>query len=185
MKFKQTIKDLKKWLTIWVWIALSVWIIGVSYAAFTTITTVNPWDTLTDTKWNEVVDRLNAIEKEQLATAWVNFDWSSCSWWIWNNECTINDFYNITKVIRNNTWDYTVDFNQMDNWNYAIWGFSIWYSWTNVTWASIVTLFPSSAASYTPFQKDQNWVRISVWNPNNWIPFDSKNISLQIYWGKN
>lgn len=110
---KQAIKNSLIW---WIVFSLTVLSFWLAYSAWIAISTESDWWTLTAAKWNTIVNRLNSINEKSLATAWVNFNWTTCTWWVWANECTIRDSYNINKVVRIATWQFIVYFtNAMDN----------------------------------------------------------------------
>lgn len=175
-------KEIKKWLLQWLWIMIIVWISGISYAAFINISTVSDWEQLTSWKWNEIVNRLNAINQEQLATAWVNFDGRSCTGGS-GNECTIRWSYNILKVERQAVWRYLVSFsNTMDNTNYSISGLS-----NNIDGNP-----DGNRWDVAPFKWNNNWNTvnnmeiITWWESSSYTTSQDMNeVHIQIFWGKN
>jgi len=117
--------------------------------------------------------------------AWVNFDGSrdfSGASSTSNTNRFIKGSYNISSVLRNAKGDYTITFaSQLPESNYAISGFSVGYTGSNVTGAAMVTLFPSGAGTYQPFLKSTSQVRISVGDPGAGTTYDSGNISIIIF----
>ena len=107
----ETIKNIKKWLLQGLGILIILWMWGISYATWTSLSTETTWETLTAEKWNNVINRLNSIDEEQLPTAWVKFGggWG-CVLWTWTNECVINSSYNISSVTKISTWVYNINF---------------------------------------------------------------------------
>ena len=168
------LKHFKNWLLHWFWILLIVWLWGLAYWAWTTISTETDWQPLSAAKWNILVNRLNSIDEKSLPTAWVNFNGTSCTWGVWWNECVIKDSYNINKVTRITTWKYNIYFqNIMDNTNYSISSSNIW----------------STVAYYATFISS-NWVinntnyfSVEARNVTTSI-YDQDNISIQVYWWK-
>lgn len=115
----------KKGLIHGLWIVVVIGVTSIWYAAFTNILTVSDGEQLTSWKWNELVNRLNSIDEQQLATAWVNFDGRFCTGWAWN-ECVIRDSYNVSRVTRVTTGHFYIHFQTaMDNPNYVM----TWVTW--------------------------------------------------------
>lgn len=58
---KHTINKLKDGILMGFWILFVIWLAGISYAAFTTFTALETtsWQTLTATKWNDMVDAIH------------------------------------------------------------------------------------------------------------------------------
>lgn len=174
--FMEIIKNINKWILQWLWI-LTVFVLSwVSYAAWTSLQDETTWTTITATKWNAIIDRLNSIDQKSIATAWVNFDWTTCTWWA-GNECSIKDSYNILKVVKLATWQYVVYFtSNMDNVNYSIsWivAYNATYQWaimTNDERVAIKSMWNFGLWVYTP-------------GASGWA--DSKNIWIQVFWWKN
>ena len=63
------LKQLKNWIIHWMWFTLVLWLVWVSYAAYTTITSVGNWDTLTSTTFNNLI---NNVEYNNSQLLWVN-----------------------------------------------------------------------------------------------------------------
>ncbi len=162
---KQSIKNSFIW---WIVFSITVLTFWLAYSAWTSITTVNSWDVLSSTKLNEIINRLNSINEKSLATAWVNFDGTSCTWWAWN-ECTIRDSYNINKVVRNTTWSFDLFFTiNMDNTNYVtVW--NIPYSWV-------------AASVFNIWSQLNNKVNVNTGNYN--VAYNSNLTLVQVFWWK-
>jgi hypothetical protein len=63
----------------------------------------------------------STIYKENITTAWVYFDGTSCSGGAGLNECTMNAKFNVDKIIRTDTGTYDVYWKTaMANTNYAV-----------------------------------------------------------------
>lgn len=164
----EIIRNFKKGITQWLWIIFILLLSWISYAAWTTLSTETDWATITVDKWNAIINRLNSIDQKSLATAWVNFDWTNCSWWAWVNECTIKDSYNISKVIRMSVGQYDIYFtNSMTNNNYVV---NIWQ------------LTPGSWVSWESY-KNRLTNKVSVWTINytSWVDIEA---SVTIFWWK-
>jgi len=162
--------------------SITVLVIGITYASLPTATT---WESLTATKWNDVINMVNtldtqsSLEAQRLPTAWVNFDGSSCTWWVGSNECTIRSQYNITRIVRNSQWAYTAYFTTaMDNTNYTL----IWWAyWEGDAVRQVALLNPRGTNALTTSVKV---VHAYTTSANTWV-YDYNEASFVIYWGVN
>ena len=61
--FKQKFKE---WIVMWFWLITMVWITWLAFAAFTwtTQSDVTSWNTLTATKWNDMLNNQNYLKQE-------------------------------------------------------------------------------------------------------------------------
>lgn len=172
--FMKILEQIKKWIFQWIGIILVIAISWVSYAAWTSLSTETDWSILNATKWNAVINRLNSINQKSLATAWVNFDWTSCTWWAWSNECTIRDSYNVSKVIRTLTWRFKVVFlTPMDNSNYSA-NYTAWFWWDTNLWIlsrSDVSLITNNSCEFA----SRHWGSDNNFIVNNIVFFWWKN----------
>ena len=108
------------------------------------------------------------------AKAWVNFYGISTT--------TINASYNVSSVTRNGTGDYTINYtNGLADTKYAVCGFSVGYSSTNIQGASMVTYVASSAGSEVPILKSTTQSRIQTGNVSNGNLFDSGDVSFIVF----
>lgn len=64
------LSKLKSWVLMWLWFFLVFWIVN----AWTSLTTVNSWDTLTESLWNEVVTKINETWER---ASWIFTDWNN------------------------------------------------------------------------------------------------------------
>ncbi|MDD5213524.1 MAG: hypothetical protein PHG82_03795 [Candidatus Gracilibacteria bacterium] len=168
---KQTIK---KGIIFGLSAGLTMLIIGATYAAWTALSTETDGGTLTSTKWNAVINRLNSIDQRQLATAWINFNGVNCSSGAGANECIINSSYNVSKVIRLGVGRYEVQFlSPMDNSNYSI-------SASNIasTIAYYASFFVSDGTVNTT-----NAFRLQARNVNSSL-YDQDSVNIQVFGGK-
>lgn len=176
---KLTVRNSLIW---WIIFSLTVLWFWLVYWAWTAIWTVSDGQSLTSAKWNEVVNRLNAIDQKQLATAWVNFNGRSCTWWAWLNECSIRDSYNVSKVARNSQWYYVVFFlNAMDNWNYSgsvTCGANIAGDWHRIG------MFWWYQYDWVPINRSINSVNIATVYSDN-LKYDIWDVSVVVYGWKN
>ena len=173
---------IKQWVVLWLSFSLTILLVSISYAAFTTINSVNSWDTLTATKFNELVTRLNSIDKEQLATARVQFNWESCTGWA-GNECTILASYNVSSVVRNSAWYYTLNFaNAMDNTQYT-WNITFWEQSATAAWR--IWMFGGWVWKSIPYVHSTTSVNIISAYPQDNNPYDISRINVQVYGWKN
>ena len=158
-------QQIKNWLLQWViaWIVmLAIW---ATYAAFTTINSVGSWDTLTASKFNELVTRLNAIDQKQLPSAWVRFD----------NAWTIADSYNVTSVTKNADGDFTINFtNAMVDTNYS----TQVTAWWDSTWSVVWHVFDTS----TGIQTTSIRIATNAVNLSGWQNFNPESVNVVIYW---
>lgn len=169
------LEQIKKWIFQWIGIILILWISSITYATWVNITQVNNWEVLDASTINNLIDnqkdldtRLNAINTKSLATAWVNFDWTNCTWWAWLNECIIRDSFNISKVIRNSIWQYTVNFST---------------PMINVNYSAVAAMSLVSSSAEHPYVKNytSTWVSIILAHSSF---IDQANVSLQVFWWK-
>lgn len=82
---------IKKWFVFWITFLFTVWLWIVWYWAWSNLPTVNPEDTLTETIWNNVINKVNDI--------WARTDWiynSNWKIWIWTSNPTENLHVNWT-----------------------------------------------------------------------------------------
>lgn len=69
---KNKINKLKDWVIFWIWVLLVFWVAN----AWVNLWTVNTWDSLTSTIWNDLITKVNDI--------WARTDWIYNNWWsIW------------------------------------------------------------------------------------------------------
>ena len=168
---------IKKWIVFWLSAWLTMLIIWISYATWVNITNVTTWQTLDASLFNNIIDnqkdldtRLNAINPKSLATAWVLF------WKNWN----IISSYNVSSVIRDWAWLYTINFaNALDNSNYVI-------NWvTKSDWTANISVVETNWTSRTTSY-------VKIWTSNDWqnwaTPWDiwtNGLVEILIFWWKN
>lgn len=179
MKLKEIKNYFLRWITQWAWIVFIMGIVWVVYAA-TQIETTNPWDVLTSSKMNEIINRINSLEASSsvdfkaLPTAWINFDWTNCPSWV----CVIRDSYNIESVTNIGIWRYKIKFKTpMDNANYSV---TTWFWDYNSGWVG------NEALSYVWGNPDKtiNEFSLATWDHTTWGA-ERYEINLQIMWWKN
>ena len=118
----------------------------------------------------------NALLK-QVVSAWVNFTGLEYNA---QGNCTIRSQFGVSSVKRNNPGDYTLNFSpSLPGENYALAGFSVAYSSSNVTGVSQVCLYPSGNGTFQASVKTASQVRVLVGNVNTG-PLDSGNISILV-----
>ena len=132
------LKHLKNWIIHWIWFLLVVWLVWVSYAAFTILPRETSNQPLTADKWNAVIDRLNSIDEKQIPNTMAVFSADSTS------PVDIRDSLNISSIVRNSTWVFTLTFSEpMNNLNYYVIASVVW-EWRivdyNFKWLSSVQL---------------------------------------------
>lgn len=81
IKNKIMFKEIKKWLIQWWAFVFIVAVSWISYAAFTNITTVNSWETLTASKFNELINNQADLNTRINNVLWV--------WQTWQNVLSI------------------------------------------------------------------------------------------------
>lgn len=160
------INNFKQWLIHWVWILTIIAIAWISYSAYqTTIDRAVSNTLLTAEKYNQLVDRLEEIDQKQLATAWVNFDWTNCP----SNICDIRDSYNVSSVTRNYNGNYTINFeNFMQNSNYST--FLNHWDVTQRGWDILIS-------------QTSSWTRVET-RDEHWNEINASTINVQVFWGK-
>lgn len=57
---KIILENIWKWVALWIWVILSIWIFGTIYA-YTNLPTQTSGDQLTESIWNEVINKINDI----------------------------------------------------------------------------------------------------------------------------
>ena len=135
------LSDLKKWLTIWFWIVMMLWLAWVSYAAFTWFTALQatPAESLTLTKWNDMVDAV----KDEYKTDWSEVLTSKI--WDWKPvyrkviTATVNTDNTATYVtlVHNDAERIFIEevYVFVPAWNWHI-SMTAWQPWTFHLWAS-------------------------------------------------
>lgn len=129
---KKIIKSLSNWFIFWLWILICIF---VSLNAYALITNVSNWDTLTATKWNELVNKVN-----QLSSWWWNIyvtDWQDIDLslnqnfdWQWLNRYIFpNSLWSSNAFVQ-------VQFQPEWTWNiYVVWSYDEYnYSWRKCSW---------------------------------------------------
>lgn len=108
------------------------------------------------------------------ARAWVNFNGIS--------TVSITGSGNVSSITDNGTGDYTVNFSTaLPDTSYAVCGFSVALSSSNITGGSIVTYYPSGSSTYLPSTKTTGAARILVGNPNSGSMTDVGDISFMVF----
>ena len=105
------------------------------------------------------------------AKAWVNFDSLS--------TLSITDSGNVSSVTDNGTGNYTTNFsNTLSSAGYALSGFGVAYTLTNVTQAAMVTLAPTGTNTRIPVLKSTSAVNTVHGNSSNGGVQDAGDYSL-------
>lgn len=144
---KETIKKAFLWWIVFLWTVI-LWFYW--FAAYTNLPTQNTWDTITQSIWNDVINKINNI--------WNNVD--TLSWsqlWIWQTRQDVTSSRISWTTYTNNTWKpITITFFWSDNrWQPLLLAFRI--NWTQV--------YPNlQAAPSYPIQ-----FSIIVWN---WMTYN-------------
>jgi len=108
------------------------------------------------------------------ARAWVNFNGIS--------TVSITGSGNVSSITDNGTGDYTINFSTaLPDTSYAVCGFSVALSSSNITGGSIVTYYPSGSSTYLPSTKTTGAARILVGNPNSGSMTDVGDISFMVF----
>ena len=108
------------------------------------------------------------------ARAWVNFNGIS--------TVSITGSGNVSSITDNGTGDYTINFSTaLPDTSYAVCGFSVALSSSNITGGSIVTYYPSGSGTYLPSTKTTGAARILVGNPNSGSMTDVGDISFMVF----
>jgi hypothetical protein len=108
------------------------------------------------------------------ARAWVNFNGIS--------TVSITGSGNVSSITDNGTGDYTINFSTaLPDTSYAVCGFSVALSSSNITGGSIVTYYPSGSSTYLPSTKTTGAARILVGNPNSGAMTDVGDISFMVF----
>lgn len=119
----------------------------------------------------------NALLK-QVVSAWVNFTGLEYNA---QGNCTIRSQFGVSSVKRNSNGDYTLNFSpSLPGADYALAGFSVAYSSTNVSGTSQLCLHPSGNGTWQASLKTASQVRVLVGNDNTGTPTDSGNISILV-----
>jgi hypothetical protein len=119
----------------------------------------------------------NALLK-QVVSAWVNF---SGLVYDAQGNCSIRSQFGVSSVKRNSKGDYTLNFSpSLPGENYALAGFSVAFSSTNVSGTSQLCLHPSGNGTWQASLKTASQVRVLVGNDNTGDPSDSGNISILV-----
>ncbi|MDD5213523.1 MAG: hypothetical protein PHG82_03790 [Candidatus Gracilibacteria bacterium] len=169
----EILSNLKKGIIQGIGIILVLILSGATYAAWTALSTETDGGTLTSTKWNAVINRLNSIDQKSLATAWVNFDGTVCTLGT-GNDCNIRSSFNISRVRKITTGQYEVFFaNPVDNINYSL---------------ASITSYNTDATAYISSEDKRLGARsvnsffIGAWTS---AYADSRDIQIQVFGGKN
>lgn len=166
----EILKNIKKWILQWIWILLVLIFSWATYAAWISLSQEVDGQPLTAAKWNAVIDRLNSIDQKQLATAWVNFDWTNCP----SNVCLLKSSYNISSVVKQSVGVYKIYFvNPLLDINYII-------GWS-VVWTT--GLYYHSLIASTWIANTTSYFEIKTLNVNG-TAYDLNNVSLQVFWWK-
>ena len=142
------LNNFKQWLIHWTWIITILAIAWISYAAFNdTISEVTTGSNLQASEYNKIVQKLNAIKEEQLPTAMAVFSADT------TNPVDIRSNFNIDSIIRNSTWNFTINFsNPMNNTNYNVQVSVIWAwrsaNYTNKTTTSVDIIVRTEAGTF-------------------------------------
>ncbi len=108
------------------------------------------------------------------ARAWVNFNGIS--------TVSITGSGNVSSITDNGTGDYTVNFSTaLPDTSYAVCGFSVALSSSNITGGSIVTYYPSGSSTYLPNTKTTGAARILTGNPNSGAMTDVGDVSFIVF----
>ncbi len=160
-------ETIKKWIIFWITAWITMLIIWASYATWTSIPTETDWQPLTSAKWNTVIDRLNSIDEQQLATAWVNFDGINCP----SNLCNIRASYNIDRVEK----------DLVDVWTYYV------YFQTPMTSEYSISLAFENIVSWVRWHHNEmttTYVKIRSMKPTTDSLGDTNTVSMQVFWWK-
>jgi len=107
------------------------------------------------------------------AKAWVNFDSLS--------TLSITDSGNVSSVTDNSTGNYTINFDDtLSTAGYALSGFGVAYTVTNVTQAAMVTLAPTGTNTRIPVLKSTSAVNTVHGNSANGSVQDAGDYSLTV-----
>lgn len=155
---KNFIKDLQKWITIWIWIVLVLWISWISYAVWDWLK-AESWDTLEIWKWNELVNKVETLE----TNLW---SWSL----LWSN------LYSYTTADRlvntnytNDTWkSIVVMVTGKDSWNYS-------YLNMRIDDSLVIRSYLDNDAHWYP---NSNWTIVVP----NWSTYRVNWASAYLYW---
>ena len=105
------------------------------------------------------------------AKVWVNFDSLS--------TLSITDSGNVSSITDNTTGNFTVNFsNALSTAGYALSGFGVAYTLTNITQAGQVVLAPTGTNTKIALLKSTSAVHILGGNSSNGYPYDAGNYSL-------
>lgn len=94
---KKWFKKIWTWILVWTWIMFSVWIIGSIYA-YVSLPNQDPWNPLSNTIWNNLVDKVNDIWVQLESLSWV---WKILQVWYasksdsWSATTSWNNFYDV------------------------------------------------------------------------------------------
>lgn len=141
---KTFLKDLQRWIVMWLGIIFILWISWISYAVWNWLN-AEAWDTLEIWKWNELVNKVKWIYTDSNWNVWVwvvspevplhikSWNWiSSTSPWLWSIQ--IWDYSWLHLAIDNNEIQVSdngvaADLYFQDNW----WNVWIWTNAPNST----------------------------------------------------
>lgn len=177
---KSILIKLQNWIFFWIWATLMFLIAWITYSAITPIAEVSTWTALQASEYNKLVQKLNRIDEEQLITAWVNFDWTNCTWWTLANECVIRGSYNISSVTYESTGLFILNFiNPLDKNNNAVSITADWWWVTGAVW--FVNNF-SLSSPYDDLDNTKLWISIRDNDTNGYS--DRTYIAISIVWWK-
>lgn len=177
-----------RWVLIWLWFTFTILIFLVSYWVWNWLTHVNFGDSLTHTKWNEIVDSINTIWSKVdtinnvpvwTILAWhKNMTWvpSLPDWWVECNWQVINDSNSPLN------WANTPNLNNQvyawGKWYYLRWGNVSWQFNPSSAWddngsaytTSFWTRYWSATAAFRDLENStfRNSYNSSVLNPNDY-----------------
>ncbi len=183
------------WIVSWLWILLTIWLWGVVYWAYVSMTNVTSWTPLTASSYNQLIDNVTALKNtvDWLSNIPVGFIWSfnlsTCpSGWIaadgtnstpdlrWQFLRWINtfDWWTTTRADWNQdpdgalrvVWNYQADeFKSHTHTFPRIWDFSWSSNW----------IYFNNAWSAWLYHAIETWIHYAWWNEtrskNVWVIF--------------
>lgn len=128
---KNILNKFKNWIIFWLWLLFVLWVAS----AWVNLSTVNTWDSLTSTKWNDLVTKINDI--------WTRTDWIYNNSWnigIWVATPTAKLDVNWTIVTDANTFA-SVGSVMPNNMSYSAWWNVVWTTATLNKWVYLVKYY--------------------------------------------